>query len=88
MIRQKLEDDIANNWKFYANLHNHPFQFSNKNSGSGELIPSGDTTDGDVQYYLADSENFGLQRAWITNGFHTVEIAAKEFSILGAIPDR
>lgn len=36
----------------------------------------------------ADSENFHLQRAWVTNGFDTIEIAAKEFPALGAIPDR
>ncbi|MCX5795318.1 MAG: hypothetical protein NTY77_07495 [Elusimicrobia bacterium] len=88
VLRRRLEGDIADHWRFYANLHNHPFLFSDKNATSGELFPSGDTTDGDVQYYLADAENLALQRAWITNGFDTIEIAAKEFPTLEAIPDR
>ena len=84
ILRHKLEADIADHWEFCASLHNHPFDFSGKDTTGGMLYPSGDTADGDVQYYLADSENFGLQRAWITNGFDTIEVAAKEFPALGA----
>jgi len=88
MLRRRLEADIADKWEYYANLHNHPFQFSDKKSSTGELVPSGDINDGDVQYCLADAENNGLQRAAVTNGFHTIEITSKEFPLLGTVPDR
>jgi len=87
-IQRELRKDCADKWEYYANLHNHPFQFSGKNAPTGELIPSGNPEDGDVQFYLADSENLALQRAWITNGFDTIEIRAGEFPALAASPDR
>lgn len=85
-IQKMLKGDITNKWEYYAMLHNHPFIFSETDPSYGELIPSGDATYGDIQCYLADAENFGLQRAWITSGFHSIELMAKEFP-LGDIPD-
>lgn len=85
-LSDKLETDLADKWEFYANLHNHPFMFSDKNSSTGELVLSGD--DGDVPFGLAQVENLGLQRVWLTNGFDTIEISTHDLSVLGGIPGR
>ncbi len=87
VLRGRLKNDIADDWEYYAAFHNHPFMFSEKDRTYGELSPSGDATDGDIQCILADSANLGLQRALITNGFDTIEFTANEFPALAASPD-
>ncbi|MFC1679153.1 hypothetical protein ACFL2T_02955 [Elusimicrobiota bacterium] len=87
ILRGRLKKDIADDWEYFAAFHNHPFIFSDKDMTYGELGPSGDATDGDIQYMLADFENLGLRRALITNGLDTIEFEAKEFPALAASPD-
>lgn len=62
-------------WVF---LHNHLFMFDNPSGVAGTVIPSGlvppasfINPDADLKYYRKIAQTFGLEEAWITNGFDT-----------------
>lgn len=76
VILSAVENDLKTGWTFAYHLHNHYEPKANRYVGI--LAPS--TTD--AQYYLFLSEDYNLQYATITNGFHTVEIHRGEFQKL------
>ncbi len=73
IILESLKNDLKMGWVFKYHLHNHYEPKSNNYLGI--LAPSMT----DAQYYLFLSEEYKLQNALITNGFHTVEIKREDF---------
>ncbi len=74
IIIKELEEELANGWSLIGHLHNH---FCKKDKDYiGILAPSL----ADAQYYKMLKEKFNLEKALITNGFHTVEIESRDFS--------
>ncbi|UTW65478.1 hypothetical protein KFE94_12550 [bacterium SCSIO 12643] len=65
--------ELDHNWKLIYHLHNHYC----KEDGDyvGILAPSL----ADAQYFKMLKEQFSLEKAIITNGFHTVEIDSSDF---------
>lgn len=65
--------ELDKNWKLIYHLHNHYC----KEDGDyiGILAPSL----ADAQYFKMLKEQFNLEKAIITNGFHTVEIDSSDF---------
>ncbi len=71
----QVEQDVAAGWEFLAVLHNHTIQ---QNDGAPALgVPAPSTSDVDLLRSLASE--MGLQSAWVTNGFFTIEIPASAF---------
>ena len=71
----EIEQDLAAGWEFWTVLHNHTVQ---RNKGEPALgVPAPSTSDVDLLRNLA--KEMGLQSAWITNGFFTIEIPARAF---------
>lgn len=76
VILEAVKNDLKNGWTLKYHLHNHYEPKSNYYLGI--LAPSMT----DAQYYLFLSEDYNLDYALITNGFHTVEIQKAEFKKL------
>jgi hypothetical protein len=74
-----LKKYLAKGYRFKVHIHNHPFNFSNPADIGGTPIPSGFSTWGDVGVYVFEKKKFSLENAWITNGFHTLRIPARDF---------
>jgi len=74
LLLVEIEKDIKNGWLLKYHLHNHYEPASNNYLGI--LAPSL----ADAQYYKMLSENFDIEKALITNGFHTLVIDAIEFT--------
>ncbi len=70
----EIEKDIKHGWRLKYHLHNH-YEPASKNY-LGILAPSL----ADAQYYKMLSENYNIEKALITNGFHTLVIDANEFT--------
>ena len=69
----EIEEDVEDGWEFWTLLHNHTVQ---ENQGEPALgVPAPSTSDVDLLRWLADGS--GLQSAWVTNGFYTIEIPAE-----------
>ncbi|MBK9249767.1 MAG: hypothetical protein IPM69_17085 [Ignavibacteria bacterium] len=73
ILLQSIADDIQHGWKLAYHLHNH-YEPKAKNY-LGILAPSM----ADAQFYTFLQAEYGLRKALITNGFHTVEIDSSEF---------
>jgi hypothetical protein len=73
VILDAVENDLKMGWTFKYHLHNH--YEPKRNNYLGILAPS----TSDAQYYLFLSDEYFLNHALITNGFHTVEIKREEF---------
>ena len=81
LILQRLEKDLLQGWTLIGHLHNH---FNQRHDHYvGTLAPSL----ADAQYYGMLVERFGLQKAYITNGLHTVELKADELGAFAAHGD-
>ena len=76
VILEAVKKDLKQGWTLKYHLHNHYEPKSNYYLGI--LAPSMT----DAQYYLFLSEDYNLDCALITNGFHTVEIQREEFTKL------
>jgi hypothetical protein len=76
VILAAVKNDLKMGWAFKYHLHNH--YEPKANSYLGILAPSMT----DAHYYLFLSEEYSLNQAIITNGFHTVEIQREEFQKL------
>lgn len=76
VILEALTNDLKQGWRLQYHLHNHYEPKSNHYLGI--LAPSMT----DAQYYLFLAEDFNLEHALVTNGFHTVDIQRAEFSKL------
>lgn len=71
-----MEQDIANGWRLKYHLHNH---YESADKGYlGILAPSL----ADAHYYKMLVENYQLETALITNGYHTVAIHSTFFDQL------
>ncbi|GLC25744.1 hypothetical protein [Roseisolibacter agri] len=71
--------DRADGWTVRAHLHNHPFYLEKRDADvAGANAPSLS----DVQLYRWLRTSLGLESAWVTNGFTTVEIPARDFDRL------
>jgi hypothetical protein len=73
VILESIEKDLKQGWTLEYHLHNH--YEPKTNNYLGILAPSL----ADAQFFSFLSEDYGLDKALITNGFHTVEIESKEF---------
>lgn len=76
VILSAVKNDLNTGWTFKYHLHNHYEPKTNRYLGI--LAPSMT----DAQFYLFLSEEFNLEHALITNGFHTVDIQKEEFQKL------
>jgi len=77
-----LDADLKSGWSLTTHLHNHPFFLENlpKADVAGTIIPSGTVGGGgDLREYEKLKKAYGLSEAWITNGFHTIVLTAREF---------
>lgn len=75
-VRALASRDLAAGWKLYAHLHNHPFFPENPHGDlAGTPVPSED----DAQLYRELAVWGRLERAWITNGLHTLELPMSQF---------
>lgn len=73
---KQLDQDVKNGYRLKYHLHNH--NESSSNDYLGILAPSL----ADAQYFKMLAEEYNLEKALITNGFHTVEIEPKDFNKL------
>ena len=73
ILIEQLEKDIKEGWRLKYHLHNH-YCKEDKNY-VGILAPSL----ADAQYFKMLAERFNVEKALITNGFHTVELQPSEF---------
>jgi hypothetical protein len=73
VIVESIKKDLIQGWNLEYHLHNHYEPKSNHYIGI--LAPSL----ADAQFFTFLSEDFDLDNALITNGFHTVEIKSNEF---------
>jgi hypothetical protein len=73
LLIQQLNKDVKNGWRLKYHLHNHYEPESNDYLGI--LAPSM----ADAQYFIMLLEEYSLEKALITNGFHTVEIESDDF---------
>lgn len=93
-LDRRIESDITQGGTFSISLHNHPFNFDNHIGGdiAGTTIPSGTSKSedlnspefspwGDIGSYLSHRDRFDLESAWITNGFHTLELHQSDFEL-------
>ena len=71
----EIKQDMAMGWEFWTVLHNHTVQSNNGAPALG--VPAPSTSDVDLLRSLSNSA--GLQNAWVTNGFYTIEIPAIAF---------
>jgi hypothetical protein len=78
IIQPKIDQDIQNGWKLFGHLHNH--YNSAEEDYLGVLAPSM----ADAHYFKGKKEGFGLEKAFITNVFHTVEIDSSDFHLFSA----
>lgn len=69
-----VRHDWRNGWRILVSLHSHPFLPADPKM-NGILAPSGP----DAHFYMNFVRNAELAEARITNGLHTVRIAAAEF---------
>ncbi len=76
LLVQQLEKDMKQGWRLKYHLHNH--YEPETNDYLGILAPSM----ADAQYFKMLLEEYKLEKAIITNGFHTVEIASGDFGRL------
>lgn len=73
LILDELDKELKKGWKLIGHLHNH---YCKKDKDYiGILAPSL----ADAQYFKMLKEEFQLERAFITNGFHTVVIESEDF---------
>lgn len=75
----KIDADIKAGWRMAIHFHNHPF-FLNNSTGdiAGTVIPS----QPDVLTYRNLREKWGLESAWVSNGFNTSKFKNTEFDLL------
>ncbi|NNC94211.1 MAG: hypothetical protein HKN92_01535 [Chitinophagales bacterium] len=73
VILNELDVELKKGWKLKFHLHNH--YCKEDMDYVGILAPSL----ADAQYYKMLKEQFQLETALITNGFHTVEIDSQDF---------
>lgn len=76
IILEAVKNELQMGWTFKYHLHNHYEPKSNNYLGI--LAPS----TSDAQYFSFLAEEYNLNKAIITNGFHTVEIEREEFQKL------
>ena len=74
IILESIKKDLKRGWNLKYHLHNHYEPKSN--NFIGILAPSL----ADAQFFAFLSEDYALENALITNGFHTVEIKIDEIS--------
>jgi hypothetical protein len=75
----QLEADLKAGWIEAAHVHNHPFSFHQEDI-AGTPVPSGNAQVADGSLYLHHQRAYGLQEGWVTNGFSTLRIPARQFS--------
>ena len=68
----QVEDDVSAGWEYAVMLHNHTVQDADGRVRLGVPAPSVS----DVQLIRSLVERYGLERAWITNGFYTLDLPA------------
>ena len=73
ILLNELEKELSNGWKLKGHLHNHYSE--SEGNYVGILAPSL----ADAQYYKFLQQDFDMQLAFITNGFHSVTIDSSDF---------
>ena len=86
---ERIDRDLAGGWRLVAHLHNHTWHLGEAgppgaNDGAGDTLAVTAPSTPDVHYYRGLRDSRGLARALVTNGFHTVEIEARELDALEA----
>ena len=80
-VMDSIAGDRRDGWRVHAHLHNHPFYLERRATDiAGANAPSLS----DVQVYRHLQTSLGLQQAWITNGFTTAVVSARDFARLQA----
>jgi hypothetical protein len=77
-----IQSDLNAGWHMIGNLHNHSFFLDNinldeKHHPQGVLSPSAS----EITIFEIMRSNFQLESAFITNGFNTISISAKDFQL-------
>jgi hypothetical protein len=72
----RVEHDVSAGWDYAVMLHNHTVQDADGQLRLGVPAPSV----ADVQLLRSLVESHGLERAWITNGFYTLDLPADDLS--------
>jgi len=72
----RVERDVSAGWEYVAMLHNHTVQDEAGQVRLGVPAPSV----ADVQLLRGLVESYGLERAWITNGFYTLDLSADDLT--------
>ena len=76
-----VQKDVSSGWTLAEHVHVHTFeQGGGRNVGLGTPAPSSN----DVQFYRMLADEYGLERAAVTNGFDTIEVQASELGKLEA----
>lgn len=84
-FEQLIERETRAGWEYFINLHNHPFWFQSRiGETRGTTVPSGDLHSGDIAVFNKHFRDFGLQEAWITNGFDSIRLTQMDLEKLGS----
>jgi hypothetical protein len=75
-LDEELLANMLSGWTFLVHLHNHPFLLD---SDSGDIAGTTVPSDPDMITYGVMADLYGLQNAWITNGFNTIKIHKNQF---------
>jgi hypothetical protein len=76
----EIEKQMAEGWRHWVLLHNHTVQ---SNQGRVALgVPAPSTSD--IHLFRNLSRDRGLDQAWVTNGFFTIEVPARDFGVFHA----
>lgn len=80
-VDSMIARDRRDGWTVHAHLHNHPFYPDRR---AADVAGANAPSLSDVQYYRALRARLGLEEAWVTNGFTTAVIPARDFARLSA----
>ncbi len=74
LLLDEIDKDLERGWQLKYHLHNH------YSDASGDYIGILAPSMADAQYFKFLAEDYAIEKAFITNGFHTVVIEASEFN--------
>ncbi len=77
---QAIETDLAAGWRLWGTFHNHTFELNSERGWLALAAPSAN----DLQVFQFLHDRYGLERAFVSDGFSTLDLAAEDFETLAA----
>lgn len=81
---EAMASDLDHGWRLWGTFHNHTLDLESERGLLAIAAPSSS----DLQVFRFLHRSFGLEHAFITDGFSTLELTADEFETLAQAVDR